>query len=494
MKTQNQILRTTACLIFFTAWLWSENIQLPEEHIFGQDQTIRKSEIPLLPVPELEIKFPPLPFLALPERPYSSEQTSPETNIQPQEEHLPPVFSSERWVRISAGSYDSYDLTFSYQDKTNRWSLGGTLASSDGWRKHQRNIASSLTWFLQPEKPSGRSFHGGLFITRQQLPGPWWAPLTDIRESLFFAGLYEQLGKLWPGRLAIGERYYQIDHLGVNYLSFQLVFNRSNWEWKNELDWQEIFGYNRQLAAATGFVFQEENVNFGLTFKEIQGGGFRLLPEISFLPLPNLKLSLESSYRMTDFWRESSDYEYLEMKPVLLKPEERYRASIHYIYDRRNLSWTLGLSQDWWPCFYTRADRDGNFLYEPVPIKNLGATEVSFQADIPLIPGTDFYLRMNQFYPNKRVEFLPERELQAGLSWQYHSLRGNFNLTYQGPRNFPGETLGGYTQGNFGLSWLFKPEILFLFSAENLFGSRHQAVPGYPGRGRYFSVGFQKNF
>ncbi|HOJ40288.1 MAG TPA: hypothetical protein PK644_07485, partial [bacterium] len=370
-------------------FLGSENIQLPEEYIYGQDLSVWKSEIMFLPAPEVKIDFPPLP---LPEWstevPPVQEATAPETaaSIARPLETFPVEPERERWVRVTAGQNQTLGLLWVHQDKTSSfsWSLSGGVENSAGWRAHQNKNISNLSCRLEPLSRYGPFFQVETLIGRQQLPGPLWAPLTEIRNTFGFSGWYQQQLEDHPFLLSARERYYQMDELQANYLKLAGKLTRQSWQWSSEVEWQEIKKAGSQTGLLTELALEKEAFSLGLGLKGIQGTGLRLLPRAEVHLNRNLKFSLTSYYQIADFWGEAGKSDYLEIKPERLKPQEGYRLAAGYLSSNSCGWFSFDAGYTWWNHFYTWSDQDGNFLYEPALIRHLWATDLNLRAGFKL--------------------------------------------------------------------------------------------------------------
>jgi len=483
-------------LLVFSANLQSQDVQTPEEYIYGQDLSIRKTEIILLPVPETRIEFPPVTLPEWPQPPLS-EKTAPETPLEKPGEIVPETKAATgRQLEVTAGKFSTFGLSFLHQERNLDFNqeFSADIENSSGWRQHQRKRGIIFSWYRNPQAWQKPSLAADIFLSEQQLPGPVGSVLSEERENFALHFSCQQQLERWPVTLKMSESYYQIDSMRDNYFKISLEEKYGVWDYLQELEWQQTKENSLQMAGGCSLRYERQFFQLGLTAKEIQEGGFRILPQGNLNLSENWKFFLKSQYGMVDFWNQVQNSDYLEIKLARYKPEESYSLGMEYLTAGKRWSFSFQTRQTWWKSFYTWADEDGNFLYEPVRLTNLSATEMEWETTFLLTPGTRFFLQGKQIFFGKKVQYLPERELISGISWGKGHFTGNLNFVYTGPREFSGRSLPGYTRGKLHLSWNWKPDFTFLVTVDNLSGTRYQYVPGYPAPGRYFSAGFRIRF
>lgn len=466
-------MKSVLCLIIFSgAWvLFSQNIVLPEERVWGKDLSIRKTRISPTSPPEFPIWFPEIPALPGPEVP-TAETTEA-------------AGKSEKILAVKGGSFYTGEIQFGWtcQEKDFRSDLNLATAYSRGYRAHSAFSRQYLGFSFENQKQP-LNFSGWFLNKIMELPGPVSAPLYGSRESQSLCLRTDFVPEKAPLTFSLEEKYHRIDDLSANYLTLGCAWKKGDCSWENYLEWSDLIGYDSNTGLASGVNLQKEALKFGLFLKYIQPEGIRLLPSFRLSLSDNWALEGEGSYQIPDFWLAAQEDNYREMTTEKLAPAEYYAAGVSYQRHARQYSFQGRITQVWWKTLYTWKDTDANFFYQPCPEKDVWATELQLCLKKNLTGLVQLFLDSKLDFYQRAVEYLPELETACGLMIENASFQGRLAFVYTGKRRFPEGTLKGYPTMQVDFSKKVCKHVWLGLETSNLFSESYQLVPGYPAEKR----------
>ena len=424
-----------------------------EEEIVGEDLSIKKTEIFSYSIPELEIKFPPLPVL----------------NIKKEERK-----GKENKIVVEVGSYPSFKIYFSRNCKN--YTVNFCNIFSNGYRENDSFIHKEISFKYKMEE---KNISFGFLNRNMGLPGPVFSPFTESRNSYSMKILFENIK---PVKFKISHNYYSVENMRSHFLKFLFSFKKSKIENKNFLQIYDFIDEFLNCTFSSGILFSKENFKIGGSIKFIAGEGVRFLPYFDG-NFGNFSVSLKSDYSIPDFWYDFINFNYKEIKGEKLKPFEKYKFMVKYSKRNGSFSFDINLSANLLKRFYIWDDIDLNYLAEPVGVEDAFCSSAGIGVSKKLKNVRIFMDYKRDFY-NKDVNYLPEGEGKAGIFLKKGKFEGKLWIEHKGKRKFSDGVFGSFTILNSSLLYKIGKDTIFGIRLNNITGKEYNLFKGYPAEGR----------
>jgi len=459
------------CFIFFSGYVFSQDITLPEEKIIGRDRSINKTEIPIFQPLEPHPQFPDIPLL------YPTGW-----KVEGKKEEKT---KKEPYLLLKGGSFKSFDVDlFSYQNsKTNSYLFNFQNRYTKGYRENGGFNEQRMNFMYQTKKPFRKiTFH--ILSKNMELPGPVLSPFSTRRDGIHIGSSYQLLSSQYPFSFEFRQNYYEVENYRTSFITLGFHAKSEKVTIKNYIERQDFLNNFHRHSFSSTLLYQKQNTSIGAGIKTIEGEGIRLLPFLQLSPLQNFHIEIKGIYETPDFWQDFLNVNYKELTKEKLPPVEHYSINVSAQIEKKNTSFKIGVSEIWHKRLYTWKDVDLNSLWQPVPEKNVWGTLVYFNLKRNFEKIGQVFLngRMNFF--DRDIEYIPESQMDCGIYSEKPSFKWKLWLSYTGKRKFSSGSLGGYSTLNSEFAWKIRKNIWLGFGALNLTGRKYGIVPQYPGEER----------
>lgn len=467
-------IKLVLCLIFFSGYAFSQDITLPEEKIIGRDMSIKKTEIPIFRPLEPHPQFPDIPLFYPTGKKVVKEK-------EPEEEKTKKEIS----LLLKGGSFASFDIDLisSQASKTNSYFFNFQNRYTKGYRENSGFNEQGVNFMYQANEPF-RKMTFNILNKNMELPGPVLSPFSIQRDGIHIGSSYQFMPSHYPFSFELRQNYYKVGNDRTNFITLGFHTKSEKVTIKNYIERQDFLNNFHQHSFSSTLLYGGQNTTIGAGIKAIEGAGVKLLPFLQLSPLQNFHFEIKGVYEIPDFWQDFLNVNYKELTKERLLPVEHYLINVSAQIEKENTSFKIGISEIWHTRLYTWKDVDSNSLWEPVPEKNVWATSVYFnlKKDFEKIGQVFLNSRMNFF--DRDIEYIPESQMDCGISSEQSSFKWKLWLSYTGKRKFSSGSQGGYSTLNSEFAWKIRKNIWLGFEATNLTGRKHEIVPQYPGEER----------
>lgn len=453
---------------------FSEEIKLPEEKIFGESKKIQKTQIYLF-TPEIgKIKIPELEI---------SEIKIEKKNIELKESKIEKIKNE---LCICGGNFDTARFSFTHREKELLFKLYNNYTG--GYRE---NDARYLSGFFLNRKRKRYNLSFNIEKGKNELPGPIYSPFYTDNNFLVLKSFFRfNIDK--NDTIYLSQSYYKIDDLKTNFSAFEFDRKFENFSLISAFRRQDFFHQFSKNSFYQGLCFKIKKGEIKSGIKVIESSGVRFMPQLKYPVNRNMYFKVGSIYRMPDLWKDVIKENWAEIKDNYLNPEEGYFASLNFGIIKEDYKLKAGVKYDVWRSFYTWADIDKNFLFQP-DSQRFNEWNFNFSFSNKVLKNFEYFVNWEKSIRSKSIEYFPENKADGGIIFTYTPLILKVWAEYYGKRISDGDELGGFSLLNCEIKYKRKHYEVGV-KLENVADKKYFVVKGYPATGREITGYFKYYF